>query len=257
VAVLLAGDNVSRIEVQMKDRELENKIIDDSAEVGISVSEVQASLLLKHLKLVVAENEKTNLTRITNLEDAVDLHVVDSLLFGSYIPGQDQRIVDIGTGAGFPSIPLAVTSNNMLIPIDSAGKKILAVKRIVERLGLADRVSPLHVRAEELAVDCRGFDYVVVRAVAPFDVLLEYASPLLKEHGRLIVSKGPSNELPDNIIESVGELVGMSMVSRETFRIPHGKGTRTLSVFVKRRKPQLKLPRRVGMASKHPLREKF
>lgn len=241
----------------MKDRELEKRIIDDSAEAGISVSEVQASLLLKHLKLVVAENEKTNLTRITNLEDAVDLHVVDSLLFGNFIPDQDQHIVDIGTGAGFPSIPLALTSNNILVPIDSAGKKILAVKRMIDSLGLADRVSPLHIRAEELAINNIGFDYVVVRAVAPVDVLLEYASPLLRKSGRLIVSKGPSEELPDNTINSVGELVGMYIVSRETFRLPHDKGTRTLSVFEKRKESQLKLPRRVGMASKHPLREKF
>ncbi|MCH4053021.1 MAG: 16S rRNA (guanine(527)-N(7))-methyltransferase RsmG [Atopobiaceae bacterium] len=235
--------------------DLKKQLIEDAGIYGISIDEEQANCLLKHLALVLKENETTNLTRVTDPKTAVDIHIVDSLLITKYV-NDGCRYLDIGSGAGYPGIPVAVVRKTNTLLIDSVGKKTRALERMVFELGLDQDIEVLQCRAEELALTSPAFDCVTARAVSSVDVLLEYGAPLLRIGGILILSKGPAEELDDHELRGVCELCGMDEVSRETFELPHNRGTRRIFIFKKTGEPKIHLPRRVGMATKKPLREK-
>ena len=138
--------------------------------------------------------------------------------------------------------------------IDSVGKKVNAVNEFIDMLGLSAQLSARQVRAEELAKEERSsFDIVTARAVADLGVLVEYASPLLKRGGKLIVSKA---QIQDEEIDrgcKTAKIVGLSLVSRETYELPENQGHREILTFVRDRNSAVKLPRATGLAKKKPL----
>lgn len=225
---------------------------------GIKAHEDQLRLLLTHLDLVVDKNRVMNLTRIVDPNEAIIRHVVDSLLLlpslQEFAGTEQARFVDIGTGAGFPGIPLGIMTTCQGVLIDSVKKKVSAVNEFIEALGLCDRLSAQSIRAEDLAKRQReSFDVVTARAVADLGILVEYASPLLKKGGHLIVSKA---RIVDEEVErgvKTGELVGMRSVSRETYELPDGQGHREVLVFERKGSCKVKLPRQIGMAKHKPL----
>lgn len=227
----------------------------DWAGVPSSVDESKRALMARHLELVVERNRQVNLTRITDLDEAVDLHVVDSLLL---LPALDAApagpFVDIGTGAGFPGIPLAIASGRPATLVDSVRKKAVACADFVRELGLADRVRVEAARIEDLGRSERGrYAAVCARAVAQTAVLVEYAAPLLMQGGRLIVAKGRPTD--DEVARAcrAADVCGLTLVSRETFELPHGRGHREVLVFERYAKPRIRLPRAVGVAKSRPL----
>ena len=246
VSEMIANDANSDL-LQMM---LEQYHIDTTAE--------QRELLLRHLDLVVEKNKVVNLTRIVEPREAIVRHVVDSLLLLNSIEEHKGssliHFVDIGTGAGFPGIPLAIVSEHNGLLIDSVGKKVRAVSEFIDELGLVGQLSAEATRAEELAKRyAKEFDVVVARAVADLGVLVEYASPLLKRHGHLVVSKA---QIADEELErgdKTGEIVGLARVSRETYELPDEQGHREIITYQKTRTSKIKLPRAVGMAKKKPL----
>ena len=211
-------------------------------EYGIETTNEQRRLLLTHLDLVVEKNKVMNLTRILTPEDAVQRHVVDSLLILPSVKkcelSRRQSFVDIGTGAGFPGVPLGIVTDYEGLLIDSVGKKISAVNEFVRDLGLTERLKAESIRA---------------RAVADLGVLVEYASPLLKQGGHLVVSKARIGD--DEVRRGTGtaERTGMKYVSRETYELPEDAGHREILTFVREVKSQVKLPRQTGMAKHKPL----
>lgn len=225
---------------------------------GISSTEEQRSLLLRHLDLVVEKNKVMNLTRIVEPHDAVLRHVVDSLLLLPSIEKlelTDKAIfVDIGTGAGFPGIPLGVMTPYQGVLIDSVGKKVGAVQEFIAALGLEERLQAQAVRAEHLArTSPESCDLVVARAVAELGVLVEYASPLLKRGGYLVVSKAKVSDEELTQGDKTAKLVGMRLVSRETYELPEDMGHREIFTYVHDRKSSVRLPRRTGDAKHRPL----
>lgn len=236
---------------------LSPRLLSGAHELGLRLSEEESELLLRHLSLVLEENERTNLTRISDPKDAIYLHILDSLLMAKHIDPDTASVLDIGTGAGYPAIPIAVTTESDVTAIDAVGKKVSALQRMVQELDLQESVKPMHIRAEDLAKQEQRFDVVVARAVASIDVLLEYASPLLPIEGSLVVSKGPSEEIPASTLMQLCDYLGFEDVSRETYELPEGYGTRVISVFEKTGDARIRLPRKSGMATKRPLREKF
>lgn len=223
--------------------------------VGISATGDQLALLDRHLRLVIEKNKELNLTRITDYQSAVVLHVVDSLLLLSAVDRAPRGpLLDLGTGAGYPGIPLAIMTNRPTLLIDSVGKKVAAVSEFVERLGLDDQVEARQVRAEELARTQHGrYAVVTARAVAQTNVLVEYAAPLLKMGGLLIAAKGRLTDEEFEVGQSAGRICGLKNVSRETFELSRNLGHREVLVFEKIGSPHIKLPRNVGMAKHHPL----
>ena len=237
------------------DREaLQLQLVDELGGFGIYCSEVQASRLVEHVCLVIEKNKKFNLTRIVDPLDAITLHVVDSLIVTRVVElGVDRCFLDLGTGAGFPGIPLAIVTGARGVLLDSVGKKVDAVAEFCEQLGL-DGLSAAHARVEDFARDHRGeFDVVCARAVAQTNVLVEYGAPLLSRGGKLVVMKGsPSDEELAAAVRAA-DLCGMSLVSRETFELPRELGHREILVYEKVRKSKVALPRQAGMAKRQPL----
>lgn len=225
---------------------------------GIHVDADQCQQLLTHLDLVVKKNQVMNLTRIVNPHEAIIRHVVDSLLLlpslYELVSDRDAQFVDIGTGAGFPGIPLGIMTSWSGVLIDSVAKKVKAVDEFIDELGMREQLIAQAIRAEELAkAQRRTFDLVTARAVADLGVLVEYASPLLKKGGYLAVSKAriPVDEIDRG--DKTGELVGLKRVSRETYELPQEQGHREIIVFQRKGACSIKLPRQVGMAKHKPL----
>lgn len=223
--------------------------------LGLQASSRQKELLLKHLALVIEKNKQVNLTRITSFEDAVILHVEDSLSILGEFSQQDGRFVDIGTGAGFPGIPLAVMTDRAGVLLDSVKKKAQAVDAFCDALGLSQRVQGVGMRSEELALEQpASFETVVARAVSSLPTVEELASPLLAPNGRLVAMRGSDSSDDLKTAQDVSERLGLKLVDRREFEIGGGAYMRSVCVFQKVAEPQVSLPRRPGMAAKRPFK---
>lgn len=236
--------------------ELVDQLLDELYCLGLECSESKASLMVKHLELVEKKNQVVNLTRIVALRDAVTLHIVDSLvplLTKDFRPSEGLRFADIGTGAGFPGIPLAIMTDMQGVFIDSVGKKVAAVNEFIGELRLND-CQALNIRAEVLGQEQPdSFDYVCARAVAQSNVVMEYATPLLKFGGQIVLEKAnPSAEELDNA-NYASQILGLERVSRETFELPHDFGHREILIYEKTHESRIQLPRRNGLAKSQPL----
>lgn len=239
---------------------LVDQVVDELALYGIECGSSQAQLMVDHLGLVIEKNKVVNLTRITEPSDAVSRHIVDSLLplscqlvSEALNASKSLRFLDMGTGAGFPGIPVAILTGMDALLVDSVGKKVAAVNEFINELDLQN-VSAKHCRVEELAVELpESFDLVFARAVAQSNVLIEYAAPLLKLNGLLVLEKAHVSVEELSAASKAGAVCAMRRVSRETFELPHELGHREILVFKKTGKSKIKLPRAVGMAKKKPL----
>lgn len=223
--------------------------------LGVSLDADKKLLLLKHLELLEEKNRELNLTRITSLEDAVVLHVEDSLSVLREFEHSEGPFCDIGTGGGFPGIPLAIASGRPGVLLDSVKKKARAVQGFIEALGLADDVRARGMRSEELASEApESFDTVVARAVSSLAAVEELATPLLRYGGRLVAMR--ANETTEQLEAAAGaaQKLGLDMVSSREFSIGDGSIHRSVYVFERVREPRVKIPRRPGMAQKKPLR---
>lgn len=235
---------------------LVNELHELMAEVGLECDETVAELLVRHLLLVIEKNKVVNLTRITDVHEALVLHVVDSLLPLACEHGRlegGMSFVDMGTGAGFPGLPLAVYTGAQGTLVDSVGKKVSAVSEFAERLNVSN-VRAVHARVEDLARELRQTqDFVIARAMARANVLVEYATPFLKKHGVLCVEKARPEDEEIAESERAAKLCGLRLVERESFELPRGLGHREILFFERYAQPQLKLPRKPGDALRHPL----
>ena len=211
-------------------------------------------LITKHLKLVIEANKTTNITRISSFEEGMVLHVEDSLSGLLEINESPEGLYgDMGSGAGFPGIPLAIETGRPTVLIDSVGKKAVLLQRFADELGL-DNVSSYGGRLEELAVERPGqFSVLTARALSKLGSLIELATPLLKKGGRLICYKSHIEEEEITHAISLEKKLGLKLVSDRDFYLSDGETYRRIVVFEKVKKPTIKLPRHVGYAQKKPL----
>lgn len=217
--------------------------------LGIAVSESQAARLVGHAELVLQHNKHVNLTRIVDPQSVLDLHIVDSLAFLPLVDVRTGKWVDIGSGAGYPGIPLAIMGYDVAL-CESVKKKAAFLASAVRELSLDSEVLPL--RAEELALSSsRAFDVVVARAVTALPALVELASPLLRPHGCLIAMKGrPAAAEREQALEACS-VVGMRLQSDAEYDLPNGD-PRSVFVYERHGTPRISLPRRPGMAQRQP-----
>lgn len=211
-------------------------------------------LITKHLKLVIEANKTTNITRISSFEEGMVLHVEDSLSGLLEINESPEGLYgDMGSGAGFPGIPLAIETGRPTVLIDSVGKKAVLLRKFADELGL-DNVSSYGGRLEELAVERPGqFSVLTARALSKLGSLMELATPLLKKGGRLICYKSHIEEEEITHAISLEKKLGLKLVSDRDFYLSDGETYRRIVVFEKVKKPTIKLPRHVGYAQKKPL----
>ncbi len=235
---------------------LEQQLIDELLLFGIKCTPEQAKTLIEYLKLVIEKNKVVNLTRISDPSTAVTLHMVDSLLPLALLHESmtsESSYVDMGTGAGFPGVPLGVLTGATGVLVDSVNKKVSAVTEFIDRLGL-DNLQAVHMRVEDLSADMRHqFDFVFARAVAQTNILIEYATPFLRMGGLLVVQKGRPEEAELLAAEKASHICGLELVSRETFELPHDSGHREILIYKRIKKSKLRLPRKAGTAKKSPL----
>ncbi len=215
----------------------------------------QQELIRKHLDLVIEANKTTNLTRIDSVDDGMLLHVEDSLVGLEELQSSPEGLyADLGTGAGYPGIPLAIASGRETVLVDARQKKMVILDSIIKELGLEENVSTYAGRAELLARSRAGeFSVITARALSKLAVLMELASPLLEYGGHLVCYKA---QLQDEEIDhalKVQKLTGMKLVSDRKLLLSDGETHRRIVTFEKASKPKVKLPRQEGMAQKNPL----
>lgn len=237
---------------QLEDRLYQLEVVLDR--LGLAFPDEVKVKLLKHLDLVIEKNKVLNLTRIESFESALILHIEDSLSAFKTFSQFPGNFLDIGTGAGFPGVPLGITSGKSGVLLDSVKKKATAVDEFLDQLGLKAQLSTCGLRSEELAQkQPESFDIVIARAVSSLPAVEELATPLLKMRGKLIAMRGIDDSEAIAKSEEAARLLGLDLTDRKEFEIGGGKYHRSLCVFEKVSKPKIKLPRHPGYASKRPL----
>ncbi len=206
-----------------------------------------------YLELVIEKNKELNLTRIDTKEKGMLLHIEDSLSCLEEFKRQEGEFLDIGTGGGFPGVPLAIATGRTGVLIDSVQKKARAVQEMIEKLELENQIQARGIRSEELALE-KGeeFTTVVARAVSSLPAVIELATPLLVPGGELIALRGKKDEVDLEDINHIADKLGLELISRRHIYISETY-ERTIYVFKKVSQTSIKLPRRKGMAQKRPL----
>lgn len=214
------------------------------------------SLMQRYLDSILEANKVTNLTRITDGEQARLLHIEDSLVGLPEVNEAPTGLYgDLGSGGGFPGVPLALATGRKTLLVDSVKKKMAIVQSALDDLSLSEQISASSERIEDLPLEYKEkFAVLTARALSKLVSLIELASPLLKNGGRLVCYKAQlsSEELEEAL--AVQDLVGMKMISQREICLSDGETTRTIVVFEKIGKSRIKLPRRIGLAQKQPLR---
>ena len=205
---------------------------------------------VKYQEMLIETNKKFNLTSIDDPKEIKIKHFEDSLTIKNYI-NKGMKVLDIGSGAGFPGIPLRIEKDFDLTLIDSVNKKVNFMNEVIEELGL-DNTRAIHVRAEDFAKDHREeFDLVISRAVANLSTLLEYGLPFLKVGGIFIAMKGPKAEEEIEEAQNALKILGGELINIDTIDL-HGN-TRKNILIKKVRSTKKKYPRGKNLAKKNPL----
>lgn len=209
-----------------------------------------------YMKLLLEWNEKINLTAITEEDDIILKHFVDSLTISKYIK-EGKSIVDVGTGAGFPGIPLKIAREDVkLTLVDSLNKRILFLNEVIEKLGL-QKVETLHFRAEEFGQNKKyreSFDIATSRAVANLSTLVEYLLPLVKAGGICICMKGSEiNEELENSKKAI-QVLGGRIEQVEEFTLPESDIKRNIVIIAKIKETPMRYPRKPGTPAKEPIK---
>lgn len=212
-----------------------------------------------YYKRLVETNEKVNLTAITDKKEVYIKHFEDSLEIARAIPDiadKEYSLIDVGTGAGFPGLPIAIAFPNIKVTLsDSLKKRLDFLQGLVDELKLKN-VNIIHSRAEDLGRDTdyrEHFDIATARAVANLSTLVEYCGPLIHKNGVFIPLKsGEVDEEIDKAAKAIDE-IGLKIKEILRYDLPNGYGRRSLIVFDKISTTPIKYPRKAGTPSKNPL----
>lgn len=208
-----------------------------------------------YMNLLVEWNKKINLTAITEEKDIILKHFVDSLTVLKYIK-ENKSIVDVGTGAGFPGIPLAIMNDSLKITlVDSLNKRINFLNEVCSKIKLKN-TKAIHSRAEEFGQDNNyreSYDIAISRAVANLTVLAEYLLPLVKVGGKIICMKGPDIEEELKQAKSAIDILGGKFERCDNFCLPKSDISRNIIIINKIKETPKKYPRKAGTPAKTPL----
>ena len=225
------------------------------AEAQLSFTEEQLAQFTRYYELLVETNKVMNLTAITEPEEVAVKHMVDSLL--AYEDGmQGKTLVDVGTGAGFPGVPLKIYCPSLRVTlVDSLGKRLRFLEQVIDELGLKG-IRCEHLRAEDAGRSKKHreqYDYVTARAVARLSVLSEYCLPLAKKGGQFIALKGSrfAEEIEEG--EAAVKILGGKIISAEPVKLPGLDDGRAIIKITKIKATPAQYPRKAGTPEKQPL----
>ena len=222
----------------------------------IHFSMEQTEQFFEYMKLLIDWNEKINLTAITEPEEIITKHFIDSLTILKYIKN-DYKVVDVGTGAGFPGIPLCIMNPTIKMTlVDSLNKRLIFLQEVVNTLKLKN-IEIVHARAEELGQNIKyreTFDVATSRAVANLSTLSEYLIPLVKINGKIISMKASNAKQEIDEAQNAIQILGGQIESIEEFNLPESDIGRTVIIINKNKPTSKKYPRKAGTPSKEPLK---
>lgn len=229
--------------------------------IGIQLDDLQVKQFLMYYELLVEWNKVMNLTAITEYKQVVEKHFVDSISLIHVLDKQylddNKSMIDIGTGAGFPGIPLKIVFPNLRVTLlDSLNKRITFLNEVIKKLKL-ENIETIHGRAEDYARQIKyreQYDICVSRAVANLATLSEYCLPYTKEKGFFISYK--SDHVDEEIENSKNaiKILGGKIEKIERFILPDTDIKRAIIKIKKERLTEKKYPRKAGMPSKEPLK---
>jgi 16S rRNA (guanine527-N7)-methyltransferase len=221
-----------------------------------SISEKQANLLLAHFLYVQDQNKRLNLTRIQDEGKGLVLHIEDSLSALPELEGApDGALVDLGSGGGYPGIPLAIVSGRPCTLVEATQKKAQVLQEFINGEGLGAQIRVEATRIEELArIRAARFAAASARALSSLPALMELAAPLLQEQGVLIAYKGRPEDQELEDARSLEHELGMRISDSRSFALSDGSTVRTIIPITKIAPALRPLPRRNGQAQRHPLK---
>lgn len=223
--------------------------------IGIVLEEEQIEQFYQYEKLLLIWNEKINLTAITKPEEIILKHFIDSMTIAKYI-GANKKLIDVGTGAGFPGIPLKIIRKDIKITLlDSLNKRVQFLNEIIKQLKL-EEIETVHGRVEEFGKNKKyreKFDYATSRAVANLTTLSEYLLPLVKIEGKCICMKGSTVKEEIDQSQKAIAILGGKIEEIEAFQLPESDIDRHIILLRKIKQTPAKYPRKPGTPSKEPI----
>jgi 16S rRNA (guanine527-N7)-methyltransferase len=243
----------------LTDEEFITTLIQECKKQNIELDESKAQALKEYKELLVEWNEKMNLTAITEDYEVIIKHFVDCLEC-THLITNEKKIIDVGTGAGFPGMPLAIYYPQIEFTLlDGLNKRLIFLEEVVNKLGLKN-VKIVHARAEEAARNeeyFESFDAVVSRAVANLPVLLEYTSPYVKVNGKCIVMKGDNAKEELDLAKNAMNILKLKNIENKEYKysytINNEEYNRTILYIEKVGNTPNKYPRNYGQIKKKAL----
>lgn len=232
------------------------KILSESAaQAGFELSALQLEQFEKYYEMLVETNKVMNLTALTEPQDVAVKHFVDSLMaYADYFPGK--VLADVGTGAGFPGIPLKIYCPSLkVVLIDSLAKRLNFLQRVIAELGLKD-IECVHLRAEDAGkspAHREKYDIVTARAVARLSVLSEYCLPLVKVGGVFVALKGAKYQEEITAAGKALSVLGGKLIEAKKVELPGLNDGRAVVTIKKVKASPKAYPRKAGLPDKNPL----
>lgn len=228
----------------------------ETKKLDCMLNDEQLEQFYKYMNLLIEWNEKINLTAITEPKEIITKHFIDSLTSIKYIK-EGETVVDVGTGAGFPGIPLAIANTSLNITlVDSLNKRINFLNDVINKTNLK-KVEAIHSRAEEFGQNKQyreKYDVAISRAVARLNILVEYLLPTVKVGGRCICMKGPDAISEIEEAKKAIELLGGNIELVQEFNLPDTDIKRTIIIIKKEKNTPKKFPRKAGTPTKTPIK---
>lgn len=223
--------------------------------IDILLQEKQIDQFYAFMGLLLEWNQKINLTTIVEPEEIILKHFIDSMTIAKYLE-KGKKLIDVGTGAGFPGVPLKIIREDMEITLlDSLNKRILFLNEVIEKLQLTN-IEAIHSRVEDLGKNKQyreSFDYSTSRAVANLSTLAEYLIPLVKLRGHCISMKGPNIAQEVQQSEKAISLLGGRIEKIDTLDLPNSNINRNIVVICKEHHTPNKYPRKAGIPAKESI----
>lgn len=235
---------------------LEQLLYESCKKINVELNEKQISQFMDYKDMLLEWNEKMNLTAITDEREIMLKHFADCLMICSDLNLDGKKVIDVGTGAGFPGVPVKIARPGAeMTLLDSLNKRINFLKELSEKLGL-ENVDCVHMRAEDGGADKNlreSFDLCISRAVANLAVLSEYCLPFVRVGGTFISMKGPDVEEEVNEAKKAIKVLGGEIKAIKKMEIPETDIVHSL-IFIEKVKPTpSKYPRKAGKAKKEPI----